>query len=339
MPRPEAGRGDLTEAWHSLHRLWKDPLQLKIERSRRLIAEGLSRSQRPIVAWSGGKDSTALLCLVREQKPDVEVIYNNPGVEFPETHEFIEHLANKWHLNLHVSKPPRGASFWSEGRTWGWPIFGKGICLNVERASRTGNLRPQLSALERGLVASGLRLSCRCAQSLRTSPGMALEKSLGCDLKFVGLRADESRARVRLWADHGDYFFVKRYYARGSGIWKNNPLACWTDADIWQFHALEDIPHCGLYDMGHTRNGCWTCAMAIRHGQLGRLRSSHPELCEELVVHSPMAREILRAWDFWCGRRVKRYYTKAERRSAMSSLDADMAGGWRMNGNGTSPTN
>jgi len=40
-----------------------------------------------------------------------------------------------------------------------------------------------------------------------------------------------------------------------------NPIIDWTEADIWEFHETEDLPHCCLYDEGFTRIGCVLCPM------------------------------------------------------------------------------
>ncbi len=39
------------------------------------IDTALSRARRPAVMWSGGKDSTVLLHLVRKVMPEIEVIH------------------------------------------------------------------------------------------------------------------------------------------------------------------------------------------------------------------------------------------------------------------------
>jgi len=88
---------------------------------------------------------------------------------------------------------------------------------------------------------------------------------------------------------------VKRYFGRGKPIWKANPIALWTEADIWEYHRQYQIPHCALYDKGYGRNGCWTCAMAIRNGQLRRLRETHPDLYRRLVIDSDMGAVLLHA--------------------------------------------
>ncbi len=43
------------------------------------------------VSFSGGKDSTVLLDLVRKIIPDVPVVFSNTGLEYPEIQNFQEH--------------------------------------------------------------------------------------------------------------------------------------------------------------------------------------------------------------------------------------------------------
>jgi phosphoadenosine phosphosulfate reductase len=41
-----------------------------------------------------------------------------------------------------------------------------------------------------------------------------------------------------------------------------NPILYWSDADVWEFHRVEKIPYCGLYDEGFKRLGCIMCPKA-----------------------------------------------------------------------------
>ena len=120
------------------------------------------------------------------------------------------------------------------------------------------------------------------------------ERELGCDLKFIGLRALESRSRVRLWADYGDMYTVKEYYGKKKPIIKCTTIATWSEKDIWDYVHINNIPICELYNKGYERNGCWTCAMAIRNGQLKRLKRYNQKLYYHLIHETEMGQEIIR---------------------------------------------
>jgi 3'-phosphoadenosine 5'-phosphosulfate sulfotransferase (PAPS reductase)/FAD synthetase len=224
-------RKDLSAGWSRLNRLQKWDFERKVGHSHRLLEFVLGKHKQPVVCWSGGKDSTVVLSLVKKHYPDIPVIYVDSRVEFPEGRRFVKHVAKIWKLNLIVAKPSEKDAFWKVGSRFGWPIFRKNIASNVERAVRTGNIREQLSPLEKFLAQNRVHISARCCEYLQEKPSKEVEELLKADLKIVGLRAHESRARVRLWVDHGDYFYVKRYFGRNRGIWKANPISIWTEED------------------------------------------------------------------------------------------------------------
>lgn len=58
-----------------------------------------------VIAWTGGKDSTTLLHLVREAyggKIPFPVMFNDSTMEFDEIYDFIKKMSSEWHLNLVV---------------------------------------------------------------------------------------------------------------------------------------------------------------------------------------------------------------------------------------------
>ena len=54
----------------------------RVDGARRIVAEALSAAQKPYVAWSGGKDSTCVLKLVLDVRPDVTVLHWDYGPYF-----------------------------------------------------------------------------------------------------------------------------------------------------------------------------------------------------------------------------------------------------------------
>jgi 3'-phosphoadenosine 5'-phosphosulfate sulfotransferase (PAPS reductase)/FAD synthetase len=79
------------------------------------IAGALAGAARPAVLWSGGKDSTALLHLVRGLRPDVEVIlWRVPWL--PAKWEFHERIARAWGLTVWDFPPAWSAVCHGNGR-------------------------------------------------------------------------------------------------------------------------------------------------------------------------------------------------------------------------------
>jgi phosphoadenosine phosphosulfate reductase len=57
------------------------------------------------VAASFGKDSIVLLHMLRDIRPDLDVVYLNTGYDFPETVEFIRRMEREWNLQLREFSP------------------------------------------------------------------------------------------------------------------------------------------------------------------------------------------------------------------------------------------
>jgi len=81
----------------------------------------------------------------------------------------------------------------------------------------------------------------------------ALEQALsGVDAWITGVRREQAptRATVRQ---------VERDERRA--IWKFNPLAAWTDKDVWSYIAERELPYNPLHDQGYESIGCAPCTL------------------------------------------------------------------------------
>lgn len=66
-------------------------------------AEKLYSAEKTVVAWTGGKDSTVLLHIIKEAYKGIipfPVMFNDSTMEFPEIYQFIKTISKQWHLNL-----------------------------------------------------------------------------------------------------------------------------------------------------------------------------------------------------------------------------------------------
>ena len=96
------------------------PLELKIMKTQQRIREWVNEygEDGVYVAFSGGKDSTVLLHIVRSLYPNVEGVFANTGNEFPEIVQFVRKQENiKW------VKPRK--SFTKVLKEEGYPIISK----------------------------------------------------------------------------------------------------------------------------------------------------------------------------------------------------------------------
>lgn len=80
-----------------------------------------------------------------------------------------------------------------------------------------------------------------------------LERALqGVDAWITGVRREQSNTRAGAQK-------IERDQARG--IWKLNPLADWSERDIWRYIIHHDLPYNGLHDRGYDSIGCAPCTL------------------------------------------------------------------------------
>ena len=80
---------EFTHTKEELQRLQSLPLADKVKLTRERIREWVEAWRGKVyVSFSGGKDSTALLHIVRDLYPDVPAVFANTGLEFPEVRKF-----------------------------------------------------------------------------------------------------------------------------------------------------------------------------------------------------------------------------------------------------------
>ena len=119
-----------TGNWH------KDKIFLseaKILHTKKVIKEWYEHWEGNVfVSFSGGKDSTVLLDIVRSVYPDVPAVFANTGLEYPEIVEFVKTIDNViW------TKPKK--SFRKVLEEHGYPVISKRIAEFIEVLRRNPN--------------------------------------------------------------------------------------------------------------------------------------------------------------------------------------------------------
>jgi phosphoadenosine phosphosulfate reductase len=124
-------------------------------------------------------------------------------------------------------------------------------------------LHPDAAELEAFVAAhgsnafyDGIELRKRCCEVRKTRP---LRRALqGKRLWITGLRREQSvtRADVPVLAHDGVH-----------GLMKLNPLADWSDAEVWAYLRRFDVPVNALHARGFPSIGCAPCTRAVQPGE------------------------------------------------------------------------
>lgn len=334
-----------------------------------------------VVAFSGGKDSTVLLHLVRELFPNVKAAFSNTGLEYPEIRQFamkhdnvdvvypgisfkdvltnygyplisketseaiyyarrIRHththnsvaktlqIPNEQNVSLATSERKRselqgervmknafGRDTFQEEETYKarWFNYPKGTRRRHElhgfKVKVTENTfeeaAPSQFNKERFLpIARELpvKISHYCCAKLKKLPMKKYQRENGFK-PILGTMAEESRVREQGWLRTGCNAFDSKEQ-------KSQPLSFWTNQDILQYIAQNDIEICSVYGdivavdedgmtyaptallggygklkcTGCDRTGCIYCAFGF-HNERGetrfqRLAKTHPKQYE-----------------------------------------------------------
>ena len=113
-----------------LRQLQALPLNIKIRKTEQRIREWYEHWEGNVyVSFSGGKDSTVLLDIVRHLYPDVPAVFSDTGLEYPEIKEFV-----KTFPNVTIVRPKH--SFKEILTKYGYPIISKEVAECVHHAKK-----------------------------------------------------------------------------------------------------------------------------------------------------------------------------------------------------------
>lgn len=99
------------------------------------------------------------------------------------------------------------------------------------------------------------------------------EALAGIDCWVSGIRREDSDTRAGA---------AKFGWDRRFGLWKLNPLANWTEAEIWDYINEKQLPYNPLHDAGYPSIGCTHCTRppgAGGHPRSGRWADAHKTEC------------------------------------------------------------
>ena len=95
-----------------------------------------------------------------------------------------------------------------------------------------------------------------CCRIRKVEP---LQRALkGLMIWITGLRREQGMTRTGIQMIEWDEV---------NQLMKINPLAGWTNLQVWQYIKENDVPYNALYDQGYSSIGCAPCTRAIQSGE------------------------------------------------------------------------
>jgi phosphoadenosine phosphosulfate reductase len=179
------------------------------------------------VATSFGAEDVVLIDLAVRHAPRLGVFTLDTGRLPPETYEVMQAARDRYGLSIETYFPERAA---------------------VEKLEREkGYFSFRLSVAERK----------ECCGLRKVEPlGRALR---GRQAWVTGLRREQAVTRTALETVELD--------AANGAIVKLNPLAAWSEAQVWDYIRARELPYNALHDRGYPSIGCAPCTRAVAKGE------------------------------------------------------------------------
>lgn len=263
---------------------------------------------RIYISFSGGKDSTVLLDIVRQEYPNAKGMYVDTGLEYPEIKEFV-----KTKDNIDIIRPEK--MFNKVIEEYGYPIISKEVseCVSQARIAierNNGQYQYRLDKLNgvtkskdghsksyvdyskwKFLLDAPFKISHKCCNIMKKSPAHKYYKNTK-RVPIIGTMACESRLRTQ------------KYLQTGCNAWNNKiptstPIAFWTEQDVLQYLYETKIPYASVYGeikvdekgkyytTGCQRTGCMFCGFGCHlekyPNRFQRLAKTHPKQYDYII--------------------------------------------------------
>lgn len=290
------------------------PLEIKIQMSLQRIDDWYQHWDGKVyVSFSGGKDSTVLLDLVHQIHPDVEAVFADTGLEYPEVREtakeygavFVKPTMNFKQVIKKYGYPviskeqadyiarmrrsPESMAAFHEWITTGkvtnpTDIFNQVILGKCKNGKDTKKFR--LAQKWYPLLDAPFDTAADCCTVMKKGPLKKYERQTGKH-PYIGILACESERREQNYLKDGcNAFNLKRPQSR--------PMAFWTENDVLEYIYTRKLKIASVYGeviktgdglyktTGCDRTGCvfcmFGCHLENEPNRFQKLQKTHPAI-------------------------------------------------------------
>ena len=234
------------------------------------------------LSFSGGKDSTVLLVLLKMCQElytvgDIPAVFSNTGIELGVTVDFVNWVKENYYHNVQIIRPIK--SFDQVTKEYGKPLKSKMKDKDLSQyhyRTRT----EKLLLLLIGQTGKGkmyakhkigdadihmlhddfpIKMSNSCCDWMKKKPFEHYTKETGMKGVMLGLRASEGGARESAMITRVKFGGKPCTWMKGKVIQKA-PIIDWTDEDVEDFIRGYNVPLSDAYTKyGFDRTGCMAC--------------------------------------------------------------------------------
>lgn len=201
------------------------------EEAKELLAWAIAEfGDRVALASSFGAEDVVLIDMLRGLTPAPRVFFLDTGRLHQQTYDLVDRVTARYGITIHTYVP------------------------------RTEALQELVSNKGHNSFRASVEDRRQCCRVRKVEP--LARALLGMDAWITGLRQEQSPTRSRLGA-------VETDDAHG-GITKINPLAEWSEEQVWDYIRAHNVSYNELHDRGYRSIGCACCTRPVQPGEDAR---------------------------------------------------------------------
>lgn len=233
----------------------RDTLVRQIEDSKKVIRDAFSRlkPEELAITWTGGKDSTLVLWLIRQVCQEdgiaMPLVFSIDEYDtFDEIEAFIDKYKKEWNLNLVICRNDEAIK--AAGGQLGALVRVRDLNeRNRQEVARIGYEEGEFAFEAESYVGNHL---------MKTVPFNLFLEEYKIKAVFQGLRWDEQVARAQ-----DEYFTYRQPGELSPGHTRINPILHFAERDVWNTTRTFNIPHNELYAQGYRSLGAKSTSKRI----------------------------------------------------------------------------